>query len=114
MAHNENHRLYNQRPLSDCLRSSSMPFISFPFCVASVYFPQLREDPSSYPSLTLDRIDLSCPTISEHDFPADKSELMAVVVQIHRSRCAVAQAHMEPLVIVKLSIALYLFDQLGA
>jgi transaldolase len=56
---------------------------------------------------------VSCPTILEHDLPADKLELMAVVVQIHRSRCAVAQAHMEPLVIVKLSIALYLFDQLG-
>jgi hypothetical protein len=36
--------------------------------------------------------------ISEHELPADKLELMAVVVQIHRSRCAVVQTHMEPLV----------------
>ena len=39
---------------------------------------------------------------------------MAVLVQIHRRRRAVSQAHMQPLVIVKLSIAFDRFDQLGA
>lgn len=39
---------------------------------------------------------------------------MAVLVQIHRRRCAITQAHVQPLVIVKLSIAFNLFDQLGS